>query len=116
MKAKDEDTKHFYSAALTELQVEFVKPKPSKVKDLIRLVKHWCKEYVVENKKPADGFFPNSYLLEMVTIHAWEEAGSPNQFEMAVGFRAVMEKLRCHRKLDIVWYDNYDRKQVVFKR
>lgn len=119
MKTKDEETRRYYSAALIELQLEFIKPKlsdRSRVKDLIRLVKYWCKEFVVPvSKHGVRGVYPNSYLIELVTIHAWEEVGEPNTFDMAVGFRAVMEKLRSHEKLDIVWQDNYGPSQVNAK-
>lgn len=111
MKTKDKNTRLYYSAALTELQRDFVKDKPARLKDLIRLVKYWSKKCVV----PV-GANPTSFPLELITISAWEEAGKPDSFDIAVGFRAVMEKLRFHQRLDIVWYDNYDQNKVDAKR
>lgn len=39
----DSDQIQLYAMALLKYQVEFVKSSPERVKDLIRLVKHWFK-------------------------------------------------------------------------
>jgi hypothetical protein len=110
MRRSDENTKRYYSAALTELQRDFVKELPSRVKDLIRLVKYWCKTFV----RPERGaVVPSSYLLELITIHAWEKVGKPTTLNMAIAFKAVMEELVNPSRLNVVWYRYYQNNQVI---
>ena len=100
----DED-KRYYSAALVKLQVEFVKSKPAKVKDLIRLVKYWRKTCIED--KVCGPRLPTSYPLELITIFCWEDAGRPNSFDTRVGFKAVLQKLVDYNDIKIMWYKNY---------
>ena len=69
----DEENWEYYSAALVKLQVEFVKEpeerRPENVKNLIRLVKYWRKTYIPQTGHER---LPPSYLLELLTIYAWE--------------------------------------------
>ena len=100
----DEENWEYYSAALVKLQVKFVDKRPANVKDLIRLVKYWRKTYI-----PQIGHerLPPSYLLELLTIHAWEKAKCPKKFNIKIGFKAVMELLKNHSNLRVSWNDNY---------
>ncbi|CAH3018747.1 unnamed protein product, partial [Porites evermanni] len=106
------DTKEnwpYYSAALVKIQRDFVKKRPASVKYLIRMVKYWCKKYI-----PLSGSkrLPPSYLLELLTIHAWENANPlnpPESFDMKIGFKAVMEVLKNHQSLRVYWEDYYRR-------
>ena len=103
---QDEDNWEYYSAALVKLQVKFVDKRPSNVKDLIRLVKYWRKTYIpqIDHER-----LPPSYLLELLTIHAWEKAKSPKKFNIKIGFKAVMELLENHRDLGVSWKDYYSK-------
>ncbi|XP_072036194.1 2'-5'-oligoadenylate synthase 1A-like [Amphiura filiformis] len=104
--------REFYSASLVKLQVDFIKTKPVVVKELTRLVKYWNKEVVgsaLKDKKP----LPSSYPMELITILAWERAGSPTAFNRLQGFKAVISiiatelpTLRKH------WTCNYDESMV----
>ena len=94
----------YYSAALVLIQRHFVKKRPALVKDLIRLVKYWRKTFLP--KKSAKRL-PPSYLLELLTIHAWENANRPERFDMKIGFKAVIEALEDHQRLRVSWGDYY---------
>ena len=104
----DEDNWEYYSAAVVKLQVKFVKEpgerRPENVKKLIRLVKYWRKKYLPKKGRKRR---PPSYLLELLTIHAWEKAKCPETFNMKIGFKAVMEVLENHRNLRVSWGDYY---------
>ena len=106
------DTKEnwpYYSAALLRIQRDFVKKRPASVKDLIRMVKYWRKTYISQS---GSKHVPPSYLLELLTIHAWENAtplNPPESFDMKIGFKAVMEALKNHQSLRVSWEDYYKR-------
>ncbi|XP_060700123.1 uncharacterized protein LOC132827453 [Hemiscyllium ocellatum] len=98
-----------FSTCFTELQRDFVKCRPVKLKDLIRLVKHWYIEYVRPYKCQLRGeFLPPKYALELLVIYAWESVGGGDQFSTAEGFRTVMELIVRYRELWIFWTTNYD--------
>ncbi|NXO36559.1 OASL2 protein, partial [Locustella ochotensis] len=93
-----------FSPCFTELQKMFVKRYPAKLKNLLRLVKHWYKEL---NPQYPNAKLPPKYALELLTIYTWEEAtGSSNSFDTAQGFRTVLELLCRHREICIYW-DKY---------
>ncbi|NWV95297.1 OASL2 protein, partial [Machaerirhynchus nigripectus] len=95
-----------FSPCFTELQKMFVKRHPAKLKNLLRLVKHWYKELL--NPQYPDAHLPPKYALELLTIYAWEEAtGSRDSFVMAQGFRTVLELLCRHREICIYWEKYY---------
>ena len=102
----DEENWEYYSAALVKLQVKFVDKRPANVKDLIRLVKYWRKTYI---QQIGHERLPPSYLLELLTIHAWEKANCPQKFNIKIGFKAVMELLENHSNLRVSWDDNYSK-------
>ena len=99
----------YYSASLVKIQRDFVKERPASVKDLIRLVKYWRKTFVpqIGSKR-----LPPSYLLELLTIHAWERANRPESFDMKIGFKAVMEVLKNHQSLCAFW-EHYYRRNLI---
>ena len=109
-----EDKKNwpYYSAALVVIQKHFVKLRPALVKDLIRLVKYWRKKYIPQI---GSKHVPPSYLLELLTIHAWENAHRPESFDLKIGFKAVMEVLMNHQVLRVSWEDYY-RKSMIPRR
>ncbi|XP_012975249.2 2'-5'-oligoadenylate synthase 1A [Mesocricetus auratus] len=93
-----------FSACFTELQGTFMKNRPPKLKNLIRLVKHWyqlCKEKL---GKP----LPPQYALELLTIYAWERGSGFPDFNTAEGFRTVLELVTKYRQLRIYWTVYYD--------
>ncbi|NXT09523.1 OASL2 protein, partial [Prunella fulvescens] len=95
-----------FSPCFTELQKMFVKRYPAKLKNLLRLVKYWYKELL--NPQYPNAHLPPKYALELLTIYAWEEAtGSSCSFDMAQGFRTVLELLRRHRDICIYWEKYY---------
>ncbi|XP_010280784.1 PREDICTED: 2'-5'-oligoadenylate synthase-like protein 2, partial [Phaethon lepturus] len=90
-----------FSPCFTELQKKFVKRYPAKLKNLLRLVKHWYKEHPTAD-------LPPKYALELLTIYAWEEGtGSRESFVTAEGFRTVLELLCRHRDICIYWETYY---------
>ncbi|NWT07525.1 OASL2 protein, partial [Mionectes macconnelli] len=92
-----------FSPCFTELQKKFVKLRPAKLKNLLRLVKHWYKE--LENLQ-AD--LPPKYALELLTIYAWEEGtGSCGSFVMAQGFLTVLKLLCRYQDICIYWEKYY---------
>ncbi|XP_051017541.1 2'-5'-oligoadenylate synthase 1A-like [Acomys russatus] len=93
-----------FSACFTELQGNFLKQRPPKLKSLIRLVKHWyqlCKEKL---EKP----LPPQYALELLTVYAWERGSGSTEFNIAEGFRTVLKLVTEYRQLRIYWTVNYD--------
>ncbi|NWV36383.1 OASL2 protein, partial [Grantiella picta] len=95
-----------FSPCFTELQKLFVKHYPAKLKNLLRLVKYWYKE-MLDPRHP-NAHLPPKYALELLTIYAWEEGtGSRDSFDMAEGFRTVLELLRRHREICIYWEKYY---------
>ena len=113
----DEENWEYYSAALVKLQVEFVKEpeerRPENVKNLIRLVKYWRKTYIPQTGHER---LPPSYLLELLTIHAWEKANCPQKFNIKIGFKAVIELLENHSNLRVSWDDNYSKSIFIENR
>ncbi|XP_078082241.1 2'-5'-oligoadenylate synthase 2-like [Mustelus asterias] len=99
-----------FSTCFTELQKNFIKRRPAKLKCLIRLVKHWYKEYVRPYKKNlrSGEFLPPKYALELLIIHAWESVGGGENFNTAEGFCTIMNLIVRYRELWMFWTDNYD--------
>ncbi|XP_051018109.1 2'-5'-oligoadenylate synthase 1A-like [Acomys russatus] len=93
-----------FSTCFTELQRNFLKRRPPKLKSLVRLVKHWyqmCKEKL---GKP----LPPQYALELLTVYAWERGSGSTEFNTAEGFRTVLKLVTEYRQLRIYWTVNYD--------
>ncbi|EPQ11573.1 2'-5'-oligoadenylate synthase 1 [Myotis brandtii] len=93
-----------FSPCFTELQRAFLRQRPTKLKSLIRLVKHWyqlCKQSL---GKP----LPPQYALELLTVHAWERGCKETYFSTAEGFRTVLELVMHYRQLCVYWTKYYD--------
>ncbi|XP_065745330.1 2'-5'-oligoadenylate synthase 1-like [Phocoena phocoena] len=93
-----------FSPCFTELQRAFLRDRPTKLKSLIRLVKHWyrmCKEKL---GKP----LPPQYALELLTVYAWEQGSMETRFNTAQGFQTVLELVLKHQLLCIYWEKYYD--------
>uniref|UniRef100_A0A250XYX6 2'-5' oligoadenylate synthase n=1 Tax=Castor canadensis TaxID=51338 RepID=A0A250XYX6_CASCN len=95
-----------FSTCFTELQRNFVESRPTKLKDLIRLVKHWYKQ--CERKLKPKASLPPKYALELLTIYAWEQGSGMNNFDTAGGFRTVLELVTKYEQLCIFWTVNYN--------
>uniref|UniRef100_A0A8B9S6Y0 2'-5' oligoadenylate synthase n=1 Tax=Apteryx owenii TaxID=8824 RepID=A0A8B9S6Y0_APTOW len=95
-----------FSPCFTELQKKFVKHRPAKLKNLLRLVKHWYKELLKPRYPNAD--LPPKYALELLTIYAWEQGTDAKEdFDMAEGFRTVLQLLCQYREILIYWESYY---------
>uniref|UniRef100_A0A8C5SW12 Ubiquitin-like domain-containing protein n=1 Tax=Laticauda laticaudata TaxID=8630 RepID=A0A8C5SW12_LATLA len=100
-----------FNTSFTELQRNFVKRCPAKLKDLLRLVKHWYKEI----KQSSMSFkLPPKFALELLTIYAWEEGKGEEQFNTAEGFCTVMKLITQYQDLCLYWtkYYNLDNSKV----
>ncbi|XP_029778552.1 2'-5'-oligoadenylate synthase 2 [Suricata suricatta] len=95
-----------FSTCFTELQRDFVASRPVKLKDLIRLVKHWYKQ--CERKLKQKGSLPPKYALELLTIYAWEQGSGAENFDTAEGFRTVLELVTKYQQLCVFWTVNYN--------
>ncbi|XP_078521681.1 2'-5'-oligoadenylate synthase 1-like [Lissotriton helveticus] len=88
-----------FSTSFTEIQRDFIVSLPTKVKSLIRLVKHWYKMKLMKVKKEKElKNLPPKYALELLSIYAWQEgSGGQEGFNMAQAFRNFLE-LICNYK------------------
>uniref|UniRef100_A0A7N9CIJ4 2'-5' oligoadenylate synthase n=1 Tax=Macaca fascicularis TaxID=9541 RepID=A0A7N9CIJ4_MACFA len=92
-----------FSTCFTELQRNFLKQRPTKLKSLIRLVKHWY-----QNCKKQLGKLPPQYALELLTVYAWEQGSMETDFNTAQGFRTVLELVINYQQLCVYWTKYYD--------
>ncbi|XP_015746047.1 2'-5'-oligoadenylate synthase-like protein 2, partial [Python bivittatus] len=92
-----------FNTSFTELQRNFVKCRPPKLKGLLRLVKHWYKEI-----KKHSVSLPPKFALELLTIYAWEKGtNEAEKFDTAEGFCTVMELITQYQDLCIHWTKYY---------
>ncbi|XP_062979436.1 2'-5'-oligoadenylate synthase 1-like [Elgaria multicarinata webbii] len=98
-----------FNTSFTELQRNFVKHCPAKLKGLLRLVKHWYKELKKHLKQTnPSSTLPPKFALELLTIYAWEEGKRrAEQFNTAEGFCTVMKLLTRYEELCIYWTAYY---------
>uniref|UniRef100_A0A8C9NYY1 2'-5' oligoadenylate synthase n=1 Tax=Spermophilus dauricus TaxID=99837 RepID=A0A8C9NYY1_SPEDA len=95
-----------FSPSFSELQRSFVKHRPTKVKSLLRLVKHWYQQYVRAKCPRAN--LPPVYALELLTIYAWETGTQENEnFKLDEGLSTVMELLQDYEFICIYWTKYY---------
>ena len=50
--------------------------------------------------------WPTSYVMEVVTLASWRDAGSPQSFDMGKGFCAVLNSLTNHRNFSVVLHND----------
>ncbi|XP_032328128.1 LOW QUALITY PROTEIN: 2'-5'-oligoadenylate synthase 1 [Camelus ferus] len=103
-----------FSPCFTELQRAFLRDRPTKLKSLIRLVKHWYQECKRRNGK--EGALPPQYALELLTVYAWERGSGSPEFNTAQGFRTVLELVRKHQDLCIYWENYYSLENPIIGR
>ncbi|XP_070807210.1 2'-5'-oligoadenylate synthase 3-like [Pituophis catenifer annectens] len=106
-----------FSPCFTELQRDFIKEKTPKLKNLIRLVKHWYKEVCCLEKgfRVQEKSFPPKYALELLTVYAWEQGSGQDQFDTAEGFRTVLWLIEHYKEIRIYWTKYYDFDNEVIK-
>ncbi|ETE60427.1 2'-5'-oligoadenylate synthase 1, partial [Ophiophagus hannah] len=98
-----------FSPCFTELQKDFIKGRPTKLKSLIRLVKHWYNK--VQEKS-----FPPKYALELLTVYAWEKGSGKDGFNTEEGFRTVMWLIEHYKEIRIYWTKYYDFQNEIIKQ
>uniref|UniRef100_A0A7N5J9R1 2'-5' oligoadenylate synthase n=1 Tax=Ailuropoda melanoleuca TaxID=9646 RepID=A0A7N5J9R1_AILME len=93
-----------YSTCFTELQRDFIISRPTNVDQHIPFpLIPQC------NKMPkGKGFLPPQHGLELLTVYAWEQGGRDTQFDMAQGFRSVLELVSQYPQLCVYWAVNYN--------
>ncbi|XP_077016015.1 2'-5'-oligoadenylate synthase 1-like isoform X1 [Tamandua tetradactyla] len=101
-----------FSTCFTELQRAFLKQRPPKLKNLIRLVKHW---YQLCKKKLGNSL-PPQYALELLTVYAWEQGCKQTEFRTAEGFRTVLELVQEYGRLRIYWTKYYDCENDIIRQ
>ncbi|XP_077163390.1 2'-5'-oligoadenylate synthase 1-like [Paroedura picta] len=101
-----------FSPCFTELQRDFIIDRPTKLKSLIRLLKHWYKEYVCVRYKS----LPPKYALELLAVYAWEQGSRETDFNMAEGFRTVLWLIQQYKRLCIFWTTFYDLQNETLKQ
>ncbi|KAM5237570.1 2'-5'-oligoadenylate synthase-like protein [Ctenodactylus gundi] len=103
-----------FSSSFCELQRDFVKHRPTKLKSLLRLVKHWYQQYVKAKCPRAN--LPPLYALELLTIYAWQSGTQENEsFSLAEGLATVMELLQDSELLCIYWTKYYTLQHPVIE-
>nr|AKH04303.1 oligoadenylate synthetase 1 [Lophocebus aterrimus] len=100
-----------FSTCFTELQRDFLKQRPTKLKSLIRLVKHWY-----QNCKKKLGKLPPQYALELLTVYAWERGSMETDFNTAQGFRTVLELVINYQQLCVYWTKYYDFQNPIIEK
>ncbi|KAM9622327.1 2'-5'-oligoadenylate synthase 2 [Trichechus inunguis] len=100
-----------FSSCFTGLQRDFIISRPTKLKSLICLVKHWYKQ--CERKLKGKGSLPPKYALELLTVYAWEKGSEAPDFHTAEGFQAVLELVTKYRQLCVFWLVNYNFEDVT---
>uniref|UniRef100_A0A8C6Y691 2'-5'-oligoadenylate synthetase 1 domain-containing protein n=1 Tax=Naja naja TaxID=35670 RepID=A0A8C6Y691_NAJNA len=98
-----------FSPCFTELQKDFIKDQPTKLKSLICLVKHWYNE--VQEKS-----FPPKYALELLTVYACEQGSGNTVFNTAEGFRTVLWLIEHYKEIRIYWTKYYDFQNEIIKQ
>lgn len=93
-----------FSTCFTELQRDFLRQRPTKVKSLIRLVKYWYQKCKKKLGKP----LPQQYALELLTVYAWEHGSKQTEFSTAQGFQTVLELVLNYQQLCIYWTKYYN--------
>ncbi|XP_062941815.1 2'-5'-oligoadenylate synthase 1 isoform X2 [Cynocephalus volans] len=99
-----------FSTCFTELQRDFLKQRPTKLKSLIRLVKHWYQLCLKRIGKP----LPQQYALELLTVYAWERGSRETEFSTAEGFQTVLKLIIKYQYLCIYWtvYYNFENPDI----
>ncbi|XP_044541389.1 2'-5'-oligoadenylate synthase-like protein 2 [Gracilinanus agilis] len=99
-----------FTPSFSELQRNFVKHRPTKLKNLLRLVKYWYRQYVLKKYSGV----PPKYAMELLTIYAWETGTQQAEnFSLAEGFATVMELVKNYNSICIYWTKYYNFKNIL---
>ncbi|KAJ6656593.1 hypothetical protein lerEdw1_003480 [Lerista edwardsae] len=103
-----------FSTCFTELQKNFIATRPTKLKNLIRLVKHWYKQLATLVGWGWRTQLPPKYALELLAVYAWEQGSGKDDFNMAAGFQTVLWLIQNYGRLCIFWtrYYNFENKTI----
>ncbi|CAH1272521.1 OAS3 [Branchiostoma lanceolatum] len=101
MGSMDARAREYCSAALVELQRDFVRKQSAEVKAIIRLLKIWKALCVTETSL-------TSYPLELLCIHTWR-----SHMTVASAFEAVLRKLSDYSSINACWTENYSYSRVL---
>ncbi|XP_045882015.1 2'-5'-oligoadenylate synthase 1 isoform X1 [Meles meles] len=101
-----------FSTCFTELQRDFLRQRPTKVKSLIRLVKYWFQKCKEKLGKP----LPQQYALELLTVYAWEQGSKETEFSTAQGFQTVLKLVLNYQQLCIYWTKYYNFENPTIRR
>lgn len=120
MRSRDSRIRGNYSACLVPLHAQlFGEINATKLKSLIRLVKFWKKDrekaYKSAHRGQMVARWPTSYVMEIVTLASWIQAGSPTNFDMRKAFFAVLKSIAAHHQFKIILEDrllNYERHMI----
>lgn len=112
MEGRDKDIRSNYSACLVPLHASlFGDENPTKLKSLIRLVKYWKKKrdgvYKQQHSGQRIARWPTSYVIEIITMHVWCEAGKPSSFDMRKALYAVLRAIENHCEFKIILQDQF---------
>ncbi|XP_004843698.1 2'-5'-oligoadenylate synthase-like protein 1 isoform X1 [Heterocephalus glaber] len=103
-----------FSPSFSELQRNFIKHRPTKLKSFLRLVKHWYQQYVKAKCPRAN--LPPPYALELLAIYAWEMGTEEEEsFSLAEGLTTVMELLQDAELICIYWTKYYTLQHPVIE-
>ncbi|KAK6186766.1 hypothetical protein SNE40_006042 [Patella caerulea] len=93
MQNKSSEVRGHYSVCFCKEQLAMIRPKPAKVKDLIRLLKYWYK---------TNGLTMASYCCEVMGLYIFDEhLNRKTNFKMKTGFYKAMELFSSYRRLQI---------------
>lgn len=51
---------------------------------------------------------PSSYILELIVIGKWGDAGKPENFNLCIGFYNVLNAIAHYERLKYAWTVNYN--------
>jgi hypothetical protein len=67
------------------------------------------------SRQEGDPKWPSSYVLELVVMAAWEEAGEPENFDMVKALHAVLTMLINHENMQITFPDKMKYSENMIK-
>jgi 2'-5'-oligoadenylate synthetase len=59
---------------------------------------------------------PPKYALELLTVYAWEQGSGTDDFDIAEGFRTVLDLVIKYRQLCIFWTVNYNFEEEYMRK
>ncbi|XP_074061895.1 2'-5'-oligoadenylate synthase 2-like isoform X2 [Macrotis lagotis] len=106
--------RRYFDGVLTELQRDFSRSHPTKLKNLICLMKYWYQQ--CERKLKKRGCFPPEKAIELLTVYAWEQGSGMEDFDTAEGFLTVLKLIMQFQELCLYWTVNYDFQNKIIRK